>query len=387
MKNKKDESGHASENWKIQKLEKIVLLISGQHIEASKYNTEGIGVPYLTGPNDYLNNKISPTKFTEEPKSLAQKGDILITCKGEGTGIIILSDREYCISRQLMAIRPKNIHGLFLKYAIQSQQKNLRLKAVGLIPGISRSDILNIKIFVPPKREQVDIAYIISVWDKAITQTQQLIEAKQKLKRGLTQRLLSIYSNDCRHWNTVRAGELFKVRSTKNHPDEPVLSVTQDQGVVLRDCLDRKINMTKSNTKTYKLVLPGDFIISLRSFQGGLEISSVKGIVSPAYHVIYPQKEINQDFFKHYFKSYEFIERLSVAVIGIRDGKQISFSDFAFMNLPLPSLQKQTEIAQLLNSLDKEVSILQEKLEKMTLQKNGLMQVLLTGKIRVNGEE
>ena len=131
--------------------------------------------------------------------------------------------------------------------------------------------------------------------------------------------------------------------------------------------------MTKSNTKTYKLVLPGDFIISLRSFQGGLEISSVKGIVSPAYHVIYPQKEINQDFFKHYFKSYEFIERLSVAVIGIRDGKQISFSDFAFMNLPLPSLQKQTEIAQLLNSLDKEVSILQEKLEKMTLQKKNYM--------------
>jgi len=108
----------------------------------------------------------------------------------------------------------------------------------------------------------------------------------------------------------------------------------QDVGVVPRSSLDRKVVMPEGSTDGYKLVEPGDFVISLRSFEGGLEYSRFRGLVSPAYTVLKPAKPIVDDFYRHYFKSQEFIGRLAVAVIGIRDGKQISYDDFEFLKLP-----------------------------------------------------
>jgi type I restriction enzyme S subunit len=121
----------------------------------------------------------------------------------------------------------------------------------------------------------------------------------------------------------------------------------------------------------------------LRSFQGGIEYSDYRGIVSPAYTVLKPKKEIISEFYKQYFKSYDFIEHLAIAVIGIRDGKQISYEDFCSIKIPNPPLAEQTAIAEILSSADKEISLAQKKLSALKAQKKGLMQVLLTGKKRV----
>src|SRR5205823_10625762 len=130
-------------------------------------------------------------------------------------------------------------------------------------------------------------------------------------------------------------------------------------------------------------IYPGDFVISLRSFQGGLECSRIRGAVSPAYHVIRPQIQIESEFFRHYFKSYDFVGRLAVAVIGIRDGKQISFDDFSYLRLPLPSLKEQKRIALVLNACEREIQVLENQLGAFKEQKRGLMQKLLTGQVRV----
>jgi type I restriction enzyme S subunit len=180
---------------------------------------------------------------------------------------------------------------------------------------------------------------------------------------------------------------MFERRSVKNCGKETVLSVTQDVGVVPRDSLDRKINMTDSNTDTYKLVEPGDFVISLRSFQGGIEYSKHRGIVSPAYHVIRPTVKVDNDFYRHYFKSYEFVGHLAIAVIGIRDGKQISYDDFAYMRFPYPPVPEQTRIASVLSTCDREIELLLRKEIVLREQKKGLMQKLLTGEIRVKVQE
>lgn len=158
----------------------------------------------------------------------------------------------------------------------------------------------------------------------------------------------------------------------------------QDVGVVPRSSLDRKVVMPEGSTNGYKLVEPGDFVISLRSFEGGLEYSKFKGLVSPAYTVLASKRPIVDDFYRHYFKSTDFIRRLAVAVIGIRDGKQISYEDFAFLRLPYPSVLEQQEIAQLLNAA--EVIIQKQKVELLLLkqEKTALMSQLLTGKRRVN---
>jgi type I restriction enzyme S subunit len=141
--------------------------------------------------------------------------------------------------------------------------------------------------------------------------------------------------------------------------------------------------MTHENTHTYKLVESGDFVISLRSFQGGLEYSRYRGLVSPAYHVIRPAIALCDDYYRHYFKSSDFIQRLAIATIGIRDGKQISYGDFSFMRIPLPPLEEQRAIAAVVDTVDREIKILQAKTDALREQKKGLMQQLLTGKKRV----
>ncbi|EJR03167.1 restriction endonuclease subunit S [Bacillus mycoides] len=179
-------------------------------------------------------------------------------------------------------------------------------------------------------------------------------------------------------WQLKKNRELFNNKSVKNFPNEPVLSVTQNKGVIPRNLLEKRVNMENSNTATFKLVEEGDFIISLRSFQGGLEVSKYRGLVSPAYTVIQPKVPIVTDFYRHYFKSNKFINILNKAVVGIRDGKQISFSVFSELVTPYPSLQEQSKIASILSSVDKAIEKTESVIEQTERVKKGLMQHLFT---------
>jgi len=250
--------------------------------------------------------------------------------------------------------------------------------------GVSR--FADLKTPIAPLPEQRKIAEILSTWDEALEKLDALIVAKERSKKALIKQLLiarhnpSNGKNQSRH---LKASEIFTNRSERNTGSLPVLSVTQDQGVVLRSSLDRRIAHDEDNTSTYKVVRAGDYVISLRSFQGGLEYSSVSGAVSPAYHVIRAIKEIDQSFYRHYFKSRDFISRLASAIIGIRDGKQISFTDFGFIKLPYPKLEEQKRIGVILDTAEQELSLLRNQRASLDQQKRGLMQRLLTGKVRV----
>jgi type I restriction enzyme S subunit len=141
--------------------------------------------------------------------------------------------------------------------------------------------------------------------------------------------------------------------------------------------------MPTNGMENFKLVEKGDFVISLRSFQGGLEYSYYRGLVSPAYTVLKPKMPINEEFYKQYFKSHDFIGHLAIAVIGIRDGKQISYEDFCIVRIPYPAIEEQSAVADVLSTADEEILLEKEKLETLRFQKKGLMQLLLTGKIRI----
>lgn len=179
------------------------------------------------------------------------------------------------------------------------------------------------------------------------------------------------------------AGEIFKSVTIKGFDSEELLSATQDKGIIPRTMLEGRVTMPSTGTEGFKLVEKGDFVISLRSFQGGLEYSYYRGLVSPAYIVLKPIQKISEEFYKSYFKSYDFIGHLAVAVIGIRDGKQISYEDFCFVRIPFPKLEEQTAIVKILQAADKEIQLLKAKTDKLKEQKKGLMQQLLTGKKRL----
>ena len=278
----------------------------------------------------------------------------------------------------------------YLSFYINSQfgrSEVNRLMAGGGKGNLNSGELQKFQLLVPPYAEQVKIATILSTWDRAIEITEKLIAAKKRRKQALMQQLLSgkvRFAGFSEKWKSIKAGDIFKPVSVKNYPNERVLSVTQDMGVVYRDEMERKIGMNMDTTGSYKLVEPGDFVISLRSFQGGLEMSRVRGIASPAYHVIRPIIDIDLDFFRHFFKSYEFVGRLAVAVIGIRDGKQINYEDFGFLKFRVPPIEEQRAISDVLSAAERELGVLDKKVSVLKRQKQGLMQQLLTGKVRVN---
>lgn len=187
-------------------------------------------------------------------------------------------------------------------------------------------------------------------------------------------------------WEVCRAKEIFKNVSDKNHNgDLEVLSVTQDRGVIPRSNIDIDIKYDLSNVINYKKVNNGDFVISLRSFQGGIEYSDYTGLVSPAYTVLKNIRDIIPIYYKMYFKSDDYIKHLNVAVYGIRDGKQISYDDFGFIEIPYPPLNEQQKIADILSTQDKVIELKEKLLKEKERQKKYLIQTLLTGKKRLKG--
>ena len=183
-----------------------------------------------------------------------------------------------------------------------------------------------------------------------------------------------------------KAKDVFKSVTNKKHNGEfEALSATQDKGVIPRSQVDIDIKFDESNLTGYKKVDRGDFVISLRSFQGGIEYSEYEGLVSPAYTVLKPIVPIYDGYYKAYLKTSDYINRLNKGTYGIRDGKQIGFEDFGDMILHFPPLAEQQKIAEILSAQDRLIALKEKLIEEKKRQKKYLMQQLLTGKKRLPG--
>ena len=167
-----------------------------------------------------------------------------------------------------------------------------------------------------------------------------------------------------------RAKDIFKSITNKKHNGEfDVLSATQDKGVIPREQVDINIKYNKDSVAGYKKVDKGDFVISLRSFQGGIEYSEYEGLVSPAYTVLKPIIPICDEYYKYYFKTSDYINRLNIGTYGIRDGKQIGYEDFGDMVIHYPPLAEQEKIAKILSTQDRIIELYQRKIEELQKMK------------------
>ena len=181
-------------------------------------------------------------------------------------------------------------------------------------------------------------------------------------------------------WKSMPMRSLFSEVIEKNHPEYPVLSIRQGCGTILRDSSDRNIEYDKSNLTNYKVIEKGDFIIHLRSFEGGLECSALQGISSPAYRILRSDCIIPEAY-KDYFRSHEFINhRLSEAVVGIRDGKNIDMNIFWEIKVPYMALPEQQKIADFLSAYDKKIFLQKVRVETLKEQKKGLLQKMFPKK-------
>ena len=178
-------------------------------------------------------------------------------------------------------------------------------------------------------------------------------------------------------WKLETGKSLFRQISDKDHNgDLPVLAITQEHGAIPRDLIDYHVTVSSKSVLGYKIVRPGDFIISLRSFQGGIEYSDYKGLCSPAYVILREKKDTVADYFRHIFKSQTFIRELTKNLEGLRDGKMISYKQFCDVSINLPKKEEQQKIADCLGSLDDLIAAHSAKLDALQDHKKGLLQKL-----------
>ena len=169
-------------------------------------------------------------------------------------------------------------------------------------------------------------------------------------KYGLYKTFPDLWLQECpAEWEAVKIKYLFSERSEKGYPNEPLLVSSQNIGVVPKEVFGNRTVEASKDLHLLKLVQIGDFVISLRSFQGGLEYAYYRGIISPAYTILVPGEKIDGGYFRYLAKSVRFIELLQMCVTGIREGQNIDYMKLKNHLIPVPSLEEQNKIAQYLD--------------------------------------
>lgn len=275
-----------------------------------------------------------------------------------------------------------NFHGKQLAKHITSGARSN-----GLL-NIDSDDFFNIVLPTPKEiREQETIADCVGSIEALISAEDRKLKALQKHRAGLIQKffptsdtsLPEIRFNEFRSKDIEfkNGDQLFDAVSNKNHDGTlPVLAISQEYGAIPREKIDYNVFVTDKSLATYKIVEIGDFIISLRSFQGGIEYSLYRGICSPAYIILRKKIDIIDQYFKYYFKTPKFIRDLNKNLEGIRDGKMVSYNQFAGLLLPLPDIREQQKIADCLISVDGLIKAQMRKIEFLRKHKKGLIQQL-----------
>ena len=174
-------------------------------------------------------------------------------------------------------------------------------------------------------------------------------------------------------WEQRKLGDVFEEYSEKGHEELPALTIIQGGGTIRRDSSDRSLQYDKASLSNYKKVEAGDFIVHLRSFEGGLEMATDLGIISPAYHTFHGEGTDSR-FYYSYFRSSKFINQdLKPHVYGIRDGRSIDIQGMKTIEIPWSSFDEQKAIGDYIENLDRLITLHQRKLEKLkNIQKSCL---------------
>jgi len=273
-----------------------------------------------------------------------------------------------------------------LQYFIASNKTLLREygKTGTTVESIDFAKMKSTALMVPYIEEQQAIGSFFSRLDNLITLHQRKYDKLVIFKKSMLEKMFpkdgeSVpeirFAGFTDPWEQRKASEVFQIVDDRGHPTLPVLSATQNQGMIYRDDSGRYIGHDESNEIGYKRVLPGDFVVHLRSFQGGFAHSQYEGITSPAYTVFRAKEPTSHSdrFWKHWFMSEHFIAGLSTVTYGIRDGRSISVDEFMNTFLAFPAVEEQAAISRLFDYLDDLITLHQRKLELLQDIKKSLL--------------
>ena len=252
-------------------------------------------------------------------------------------------------------------------------------------PGVNAQEYADFSLGIPCSKEQQRLGNFFRALDNTIAIHKRKLDCLRKLKKAYLQVLFPQvgevvprlrFAGFTEPWEIKGANEIFCTISDKGYSHLPVLSASQEHGMILRNEIGIDIKFDSTNTATYKRVLPGQFVIHLRSFQGGLAYSKIEGITSPAYTILDFIDEDKQvpGFWVDVLRSDNFIKTLESVTYGIRDGRSISFNDFSILKMPYPSYYEQKTIGRFFQSFDNNIDDLQSKVNALSKLKSAYLQ-------------
>lgn len=209
-----------------------------------------------------------------------------------------------------------------------------------------------IRMSIPKIEEQKKIAKLLNLIDERIATQNKIIEDLKKLKSAIIEKLYSEIQG-----KEYSYRQLFDVVNERNKQMEysNILSASQEKGMINRDDLNLDIQFERSNINTYKIVRAGDYVIHLRSFQGGFAFSDKSGVCSPAYTILRPNSFLEYSYLSNYFTSQRFIKSLIIVTYGIRDGRSINVDEWLSMKITIPSKEHQQYIVKMIGSFDRKI--------------------------------
>lgn len=352
----------------------------------------------MTKPDLDISEMISTSLVINKKnrKTILEKGEVLFALRGE-IGKVAKVDDELAganITRGVARLSPNftKITTDYLMIALEApitREDLLRRVNGSALQEIPLTQLKKISIHLPPTIEQQAITTVLHKWNVTCRLTERLIAAKQERRTWLMQQLLTgkrrLPGIDG-EWRNVHLGDIFTNRVESNFPDLPLVAITGSGGVVSREDLVRRDTSSEDKSK-YLRIYPGDIgYNTMRMWQGVCGLSQLEGIVSPAYTIVTPKAEIDGEFMALLFKSLPVIHLFHRHSQGLVDDTlNLKWRHFSEIKVTIPEKDEQQAIAAVFRTADRELDLLRAQLDALREQKKGLMQLLLTGKLRVVG--
>ncbi|AVQ98366.1 hypothetical protein OBCHQ24_04850 [Oceanobacillus iheyensis] len=399
--------------WKTVNISEKAEIIMGQSPKSSDCNEEGIGIPFYQGNTDFGNIYPSPSRYCTKPKKIANKNDILLSVRAP-VGEVNLANEKVVIGRGVSAIRPKDYDYLFLYYYLKNYKNNwLRLQQGSTFTAINKNDMNSILVPDINTQEQQKIAAILTTVDEAIEKTEQIIVQTETVKKGLMQQLLkkgightefkkTIIGEIPESWEVIQFKEIIDfltdyeangsfsdLKENVTVYDEPSYAYyVRATDLEKRDYISNVKYVDKESYDFLKKtkLSGGELLFAKRGQIGKLYIMpelEIKSTLAPNLYLIKIYTKVANNKFYYYFFKSALGQKLLYRNSASTTLGAIYKDDIRAINIILPPIKEQEEIVTILESLDEKITQEVTKNKNLKKLKQGLMQQLLTGKVRV----
>jgi len=418
--------GEIPENWELVKLSSISRITMGQSPPSSSYNREGIGLPFIQGKKEFGRLYPTPVMYTSKPIKIAEKGDLLMAVRAP-VGDVNIAQTRLCIGRGLASLRFIEDKADTLFYFYYFQLAKPRLEALGrgsTFKAITKDDLEEFLVPLPPLEEQKAIAHILSTVDEAIQKSNEIISRIERFKKALMNMLLTgrvrvkeengklVFYRETEfkdteigripgEWEVVKLGDVCKFKRGFSYRSDQITKDPTEIRLITINDFEKEGGLKRDAERVYIkegvhidpdfFITDGDVLIANTDMSKGFIIGApilFKGIDGKFVYsmdltkLIFDKSKIDSEFL-FYYLTRKTVRQIMKTFAQGTNVLHLNHRLVKNMNIPLPPLPEQKAIAHILSTVDEAIQKSNEIILRIERLKRSLMELLLTGKVRV----